>query len=141
MFYHPKERANVEDIVRICSALGCEVLVIPRTGSKGPVCSLAKCVDNIMEAMDYVAKCKVIALETCGSEEALLKASNEPCLSVILGAEDYGLPKEVIELVKKMGGYIARIPMSGYGVSYNVVTSLILLLTEIEVLKRDAETR
>jgi len=111
--------------------LSCLPIVIPRAGLDDPACTLAKCLD-LDEALALARECTLIVLETSGVDIARLGSyAFGRCVSIVLGAEDYGIPKDVLKNLEKLGALTVRLPMSPYGVSYNVVTSLIILLTEL----------
>ncbi len=129
VFYHPKEVANVEDILSLCREIGCKLVAVPRGSNREEVCKLVECFDDILAALS--PNCATLVLETSGS--TCIPELRESCINVVLGAEDYGLPPVVIKELVERGAKIVKIPMSRYGVSYNVVTALVLLLTEITI--------
>jgi len=109
------------------------VLAIPRAESSSDPCGIVRCVDE-EGALSEISRCKILVLETEGIDLHLARLVDEKiCISVVLGAEDYGIPKEFIESLKSAGAIVVRIPMCSYGVSYNVVTSLVILLTELSL--------
>jgi len=129
VLYHPKDIANVRDFLSICRALGCSVLAVPRSSNIDEVCSLATCIDSIESFLDPA--CTTIVLETVGTTTPPRICTE--CVNIVLGAEDYGLPENVVKELRERGAQIVRLAMSRYGVSYNVVTSLVMFLTDLEL--------
>jgi len=113
---------------------------VPRGGLEDSVCSVAKCVD-LDEALKIVSGCMIIALETSGKLVDTLNFPTSGCASIVLGAEDYGIPSHILSLLRSKGAIVVRLPMSRYGVSYNVVTSLVMLLTDLSIRARGIAIR
>ncbi len=130
IFYHPKDPKNVEDIARVSRSVGAELLVIPR--SNGPrIEEESARIVTLEEAVDETRRCYRVLLETYGFtylDEARIECGNE-CITLILGAEDYGVPRHVAEMLQPH--VVARIPMRVEGMSYNVASSAVMALYEI----------
>ncbi|HIP65723.1 MAG TPA: hypothetical protein EYH08_04255 [Pyrodictium sp.] len=126
VFYHPKDPANVEDMKRIVEDFGGDLLIIPR---KGVLEDHPNAV-SFEEAVSRIRSCEKILLETYGFnrlDEIDLECSR--CIAIIVGAEDYGVPQTVGE--KFSPDVVARIPMAVEGMSYNVVSTVVMALAEI----------
>ena len=132
LFYHPKDPKNVEDIARVSERLGVELLVVPRPG--GP--SLEglevgfKSV-SLEEAIRMLKRCYRVLVETYGFryiDEAPIDCDAE-CIALILGAEDYGVPRHIADMLEPH--VVARIPMAVEGMSYNVASSAVMALYEV----------
>ena len=126
VFYHPKDPANVEDMKRIVEDLNGDLLIIPR---KGVLEDHPNAV-SLEEAIARISACEKVLLETYGFEhldDVNLECSK--CVAIIVGAEDYGVPPTVGE--KFLPDAIARVPMAVEGMSYNVVSTVVMALTEI----------
>ncbi len=140
LFYHPKDPQNVDDIARIASALGAELLVVPRPGSSLEPRGYR--LVGLEEAREELRGCYRLLLETYGFNylhEAPIDC-DAPCIALILGAEDYGVPRHVADVLEP--SVVARIPMAVEGMSYNVAASATMALYEVysrcgERLKRD----
>jgi len=133
VFYHPKDPANVEDMKRIVEDLGGDLLIIPR---KGVLEDHPNAV-SLEEAITRVSVCKKILLETYGFnrlDEIGLECGK--CIAIIVGAEDYGVPPAIGE--KFSPDVVARIPMAVEGMSYNVVSTVVMALAEITYKCRSA---
>ena len=132
LFYHPKDPKNVEDIARVASRLGVELLVVPRPGgpSLGGVEPRPRIV-SLGEAAELLRGCFKVLLETYGFrylDEVGLDCE-AGCVALLLGAEDYGMPRHVAEALGV--DEVARIPMAVEGMSYNVASSAVMGLYEV----------
>lgn len=132
LFYHPKDPKNVEDIARVASRLGAELLVVPRPG--GPSLEGVEPRPRIVsleEAAEELRGCFKLLLETYGFrylDEVELDCGRG-CIALILGAEDYGFPRHLAEALGV--DEVARIPMAVEGMSYNVASSAVMGLYEV----------
>ena len=130
LFYHPKDPKNLEDIAAMAERLGGETLAIPRPGGPRVEETRARIV-SLEEARRLVEGCHRILLETYGLtylDEAEIDCGAQ-CITLILGAEDYGVPRHVAEALEPHT--IARIPMAVEGMSYNVASTAAMALYEI----------
>ena len=126
VFYHPKDPANVEDMKRIVEDIGGDLLIIPR---KGVLEDHPNAV-SLEEAIARISACEKVLLETYGFDrldEVDLECGK--CIAIIVGAEDYGVPLAISE--KFSPNVVARMPMAVEGMSYNVVSTVVMALTEI----------
>jgi len=131
VFYHPKERENVRELLSISQRLRAELVIVPRPTGRN-LCSLARCVD-LEDVKALVSGSTVVVLETTGID-ILQVPLHDLCkgpLSIVVGAEDYGVPPQAILSLNP--SYVIRLPMSVAGASYNVVSSLVILLTHLEI--------
>ncbi len=92
---------------------------------------------SLDEVINYEPKSFFIVLETYGTKY-LNEIEVQPDRDVVLvvGAEDYGIP--VNEAAKLPHSIVARLPTSVEGMSYNVVSSLVMAIYE---LKRRQESK
>lgn len=132
VFYHPKDPKNVEDIALVAERLGAELLVVPRPhgpsldGLRGRFETL-----SLEELVERVKGCYRVLVETYGFsylDEAPIDCS-AACIALFLGAEDYGIPRHVADLLEPH--VVARIPMAVEGMSYNVASSAVMALYEV----------
>ena len=129
LFYHPKDPKNVEDIAKIASSTGAELLVVPRPGGPRLEPQGYKLV-SLEEAVKELSGCFKVLLETYGFQyldEAKVDCGD--CVALILGAEDYGVPRHIADMLEPH--VVARIPMRVEGMSYNVASSATMGLYEI----------
>jgi len=133
VFYHPKDYENVRDIICVAKSLGIsKIAIVKRPGSKYPhdIASGIQLFDSLDNIVRAYKDLKYIILETYGSSDmSLLRGSCEKHLGIILGAEDYGIPRYVTEIIPDK--LIIRLPMKVASASYNVVTALVILLYEL----------
>lgn len=133
VFYHPKDYENVRDVICVAKSLGIsKIAIVKRPGIE---CSrITVWGVRLFDSLDDVIKAyqglKYIVLETYGfSDMSLLRNSCGKRLGVILGAEDYGIPRHIVESIPDK--LIIRLPMKVASASYNVVTALVILLYEL----------
>ncbi len=129
VFYHPKDPKNVEDIARVAASVGAELVVVPRPGSRLEASGYR--VASLEEVVGELRRCYRLLLETYGFQylhEARVDCSAE-CVALILGAEDYGVPRHVADVLEPHA--VARIPMAVEGMSYNVAASATMGLYEV----------
>ena len=132
VFYHPKDPKNVEDIAIVAERVGAELVVVPRPG--GP--SLEGVhgrfrTASLGEVVEELRGCYRVLVETYGFtylDEAPVDCSAR-CIALILGAEDYGVPRHVADALEP--DVVARIPMAVEGMSYNVASSAVMALYEV----------
>jgi len=123
-------------MVAIAQLLKASLVVVPRPGRED-LCSLAECMD-LQRVLERLRRSTTIVLETNGEDISripLLRLCGVE-LSIVLGAEDYGIPPNIIALIRP--DYVVRLPMSVVGASYNVVSSLIILLTHLDLVCRSS---
>jgi len=132
--YKLKNIQNIKDIADICLNIGAQAWLVLRedvTYSDIPpnvhtVISLEEAVNNIGRDITY------IVLETYSNRylselpDDILKSD----LCLVVGAEDIGFPESEISKLPP-NTYVAKIPMGIQGMSYNVVSSLVMAIEEI----------
>ncbi len=133
IMYKLKNKKNIEDIVNICLKNSIEPILILREDVENIEIESLKTFRNIEEAINYISsECRnitYIVLETYGNEYTF-DVEYRGNLCIIVGAEDIGVPED--EVTKIVGNkHIVKIPMKIQGTSYNVVSSFVMLLTEI----------
>ncbi|NPB00442.1 MAG: tRNA (cytidine(34)-2'-O)-methyltransferase [Crenarchaeota archaeon] len=134
ILYKLKNRRNIEDIVEICRNLNIEVIYIARDyvehvpENMKVFRSIEECLREIENVDQY------IILETYGNKY-LPEIDFKNNICIVVGAEDLGIPEKEIEKFPRERTCIVKIPMGRYGSSYNVVTSLIMMLTEFLIRK------
>ncbi len=129
VFYHPKDPKNVEDIARVAAGVGAELVVVPRPGSRLEPSGYR--VASLEEVAEELKPCYRLLLETYGFHylhEARIDCKTG-CIALILGAEDYGVPRHVADVLEPH--VVARIPMAVEGMSYNVAASATMGLYEV----------
>lgn len=133
VLYHPKDYENVRDIICVAKSLGIsKIAIVKRSKSEYPydIASEIQLFNSLNDIVKAYKDLKYIILETYGSSDiSLLRGSCEKRLGIILGAEDYGIPRYIAELVPDK--LIIRLPMKVASTSYNVVTALVVLLYEL----------
>ncbi len=136
VMYKLKNVKNIIDIVEISYNIGAVPVLILREDFQEVEQIKNKVViyENIEELLREIGNRKVIVLETYGDKyvhELDLRPGEDVCIMV--GSEDLGVPEDE---VKKLPNYdIVKIPMLIQGTSYNVVSSLVMLLQELYVRK------
>ncbi len=130
VLYKLKNRKNIEDIVNICKNLNVDVIYIAREDVEY-VPENIKIFRNIEECLREIENVdQYIILETYGNKY-LPEVEINGRVCIVVGAEDLGIPEKEVEKFPKDRTCIVKIPMGRYGASYNVVTSLIMMLTEL----------
>ncbi|NPA23071.1 MAG: tRNA (cytidine(34)-2'-O)-methyltransferase [Crenarchaeota archaeon] len=129
ILYKLKNRKNIEDIVNICRRLNIEVIYIPREDSEyvPENVQISRDIYEIVHGLED--NVSFIVLETYG-DKYLTEIDLGENICVIVGAEDTGIPEIEINKLPRDRTHVVKIPMGVYGASYNVVTSLIMMLTE-----------
>ncbi|MET1101477.1 MAG: TrmH family RNA methyltransferase [Pyrodictiaceae archaeon] len=146
IFHHPKDLRNLADVARIAARLGARLLVVSRPGRPDII-------DYAVNSGAYVASSLEEAIRLLGSDYELvvLESYGDTCIeeyepsteriALIIGAEDYGVPRQLIERLP-VRPVIAKIPMAVQGMSYNVVVALaIALMIVTHKLKRMGRLR
>jgi len=130
VLYKLKDEENIKEIVYIAEKFNIKVLAVKRENvnyEKFPIEIYLSFDDLIQKFEDK----RFIFIETYGTKylhEVDLKKDDV----FVLGAEDYGIPYYEIEKVKNKE--IVKIPVKKPG-SYNVVSSFVMLLTELKIKK------
>lgn len=132
LFYHPKDIKNVIDIHNLLNSINGKLIIIPRNENPEVIeyCykSGIETYLNFDKFLEVYRDRKFLILETYGNKFIQEVNVNENSI-IVLGAEDYGFPKE---LLNKIPDYeVVKIPMGIQGGSYNVVTCLVILIYEI----------
>ncbi len=136
IMYKLKNVKNILDIAEISYNVGAVPVLVLREDFQEveQVKNRVVLYDNLEELLKEVGNRKVIVLETYGDKyvhELELGPDEEVCIMV--GSEDLGVPEDE---VKKLPNYeVVKIPMLIQGTSYNVVSSLVMLLQELYVRK------
>ncbi len=92
---------------------------------------------SLDEIINYEPKSFFIVLETYGTRYLNeIEAQPDRDVVLVVGAEDYGIP--INEVAKLPHSIVARLPTSVEGMSYNVVSSLVMAIYE---LKRRQESK
>jgi tRNA (cytidine/uridine-2'-O-)-methyltransferase len=136
-FYHPKNPQNLWDVAAIAEYLNANLYVIPRPSIDYKLDRLPESMrkkirflSNLAELKSYEPKAEYIVLETYGDK--LITELSVSCgrdIVLIVGAEDYGIPPESLSVLDNYTVYL--IPVAVEGMSYNVVTSIIMAIYEI----------
>ncbi len=133
LMYKLKNLKNILDIAEIAYNVGAVPVLVVRPDFqeleelKGRVVY----VENIETAIQEIgADKKYIVLETYGTKYASeLEVEGDIC--IVVGSEDLGIPED--EVKKLPNAEVVKIPMYIQGTSYNVVSSLVMLLQELYV--------
>ena len=133
IMYKLKNLKNIEDIVQICKANNIKPIYIQREDIEIPNIEDILYYRDIEEAYKSIddGNIKYVVLETYGDKyvnEIDLSSSD---IAIIVGAEDIGIPKDELVKIDSSRVQVVRIPMNIQGTSYNVVTSLVMLITEV----------
>ncbi len=129
ILYKLKNKKNIEDICEICRRLKIDVIYISREDTTyiPENVKIYRDINEIVEKLDQ--DIEYIVLETYGNKYiSELEVEKDTC--IIVGAEDTGIPEKEVEKLPKDRTHIVKIPMGIYGTSYNVVTSLVMMITE-----------
>ncbi len=136
VFYHPKNPRNVSDMAAIAGELGTPFIVVARPGEEYTGVRVVQSIEEAVEAITSKDDV-VLVLETYGeSVERVLTGCLQGAggIAIILGAEDYGVPIVEVEKLKlKRRVCVAKLPVRALGHSYNVVSSLVMILYELKV--------
>jgi len=124
--YMLRDERNLGDIAAIASSLGAECLVVERPG--GPGAPMGCRSVSAGELRGLLGGCRVVVLETYGDRLVTDGLPCGGCVAVVVGAEDYGVPRE---LAAGLGADVYLIPVAVEGMSYNVVSSLVMALYEL----------
>ena len=132
VLYHLKNPRNVSDIAALANSLGAEVILVRRPDAQQALSGVRQA-DSLSEAVTgYCSRgYRVLVLETYGEPvERVIKGLGAGGVVVLVGAEDYGIPREEIEALKAQGCSVsaARLPMAVPATSYNVASSVAMLL-------------
>lgn len=93
--------------------------------------------NSLEEIVDREPDSLFIVLETYGTKYITeIEIHGLSSIVLIIGAEDYGIP--ISEASKLPRSIIARLPVSVEGMSYNVVSSLVMALYELKRRARDS---
>ncbi len=136
VFYHPKNPLNLQDTISVASEVSADIIVVKRPGHNYGNHYTALFYDDLVDAV-LSTKCKqVLLLETYGSLllwEAISTIKHSECVIVLIGAEDYGVPLWEVERLQANTFTVitAKIPVNAVGMSYNVVSALIMALYEL----------
>ncbi len=122
------------DITSICRDIGARLIVIPRPSSSFDLKYLSSLGIDIADSLSFIKQYidkgyQIVVLETYGSISIDLFKPSSDRIVVVLGAEDYGLPKD--EISKLGPADIVRIDMAIDGFSLNVVSALVIFLTKL----------
>jgi|GEM_PF-3286833 len=140
LFYHPKNPQNLADIATLAAHKRIPLVVVKRPGTalpgrqQLPPRAQVEFVERIQQVEDIISvNALYVVLETYGLSyvHELELGADVECVVLVVGAEDYGIPEEVVgELPGEK--IIAKIPVSVQGMSYNVVVSTAIGLYELE---------
>ncbi len=124
--YMLRDERNLSDIASISSMLGAECVCVERPGGP-PAPKGCRAVDGggLTAAL---RGCRVVVLETYGERLVVEGLPCGGCLAVVVGAEDFGVPRG---LADELGAEVYQIPVAAEGMSYNVVSSLVMALYEL----------
>ncbi|ABM80721.1 TrmH family RNA methyltransferase [Hyperthermus butylicus] len=137
IFYHPKNPQNLQDVAVIAYSANARLYVVRRPGTDYRLESLPDYVrsnmvfvDSVEEVVKLASADKYIVLEVYGDK---LLSEVEPAekTALIIGAEDYGIPRTVLEKIPEPRDLVV-IPVGVEGMSYNVVASLVMALYELK---------
>ncbi len=133
LMYKLKNVQNIRDIAEICKNINAEAWLIARedvTYEELPpniniATTLEEAVEHIGRSVTY------IVLETYSNRylSELPEEVFSEDICIVVGAEDIGFPESEIPKLPKV--YVAKIPMGIQGMSYNVVSSLVMAIEEI----------
>ena len=135
-FYHPKNPQNLWDVAAVAEALNANLYVVPRPSADYKLDQLPRAMRSKVKLIGSLSELKAlekdaefIVLETYG--DRLITELSLECrdVVVIVGAEDYGVPVEALSGLDSYSTYL--IPVAVEGMSYNVVTSIVMAVYEI----------
>ncbi len=136
IFYHPKNPLNLGDVLQLCRATGAQLIVVRRPGAtyntEEVVRGQAEIVDKLEEAVARIPDdATIILLETYALKplSSCLEEVGETA-AVLVGAEDYGVPRYEVDKLPRDRLLLCRIPMAVEGSSYNVASTVAMLLYE-----------
>ncbi|BES82033.1 TrmH family RNA methyltransferase [Pyrodictium abyssi] len=137
VFYHPKNPQNLHDVAALAASLRANLYVIPRPGVDYKLEMLQyrartrlKIVQSMAEAVNSIGDAVYTVLETYGDRYLHEIEIDGDKVAVIIGAEDYGVPRHVLDSLEKPI-VVAKIPTAVQGMSYNVAASLAMALYEV----------
>lgn len=137
VFYHPKNPQNLHDVAALAASLRANLYVILRPGVDYKLEMLQyrartrlKIVQSMAEAVNSIGDAVYIVLETYGDRYLHEIEIDKDKVAVIIGAEDYGVPRHVLDSLEKPI-VVAKIPTAVQGMSYNVASSLAMALYEV----------
>jgi tRNA (cytidine/uridine-2'-O-)-methyltransferase len=135
-FYHPKNPQNLWDVAAVAEALKANLYVVPRPTADYKLDQLPRSLRSRIKLIDSLGRLselergsEFIVLETYGDK--LITELRPHCGDVVLivGAEDYGVPMEALSGLESYSTYL--IPVAVEGMSYNVVTSIVMAAYEV----------
>jgi tRNA (cytidine/uridine-2'-O-)-methyltransferase len=137
VFYHPKNHLNLHDVAYIAYSVRAPLYVVKRPNTDYKLELLPEkvsryilLVDDIREVVERESNSIFLIIETYATtyiNEVEIDPSQR--LVIVIGAEDYGLP---VQELSKIGSYkLVKIPVAVEGMSYNVVSSLVMTLYEL----------
>ncbi|MEM1684518.1 MAG: TrmH family RNA methyltransferase [Nanopusillaceae archaeon] len=127
LLYKLKDIENIKDFLKICNSLNLSLSIIKREGADYDFIKDKKVqfYDSFEEFLEKNKDKKFLFFETYG-DKCIFDVNLKDFDIFVFGAEDYGIPIEIIEKVKNKE--IVKIPTKIPG-SYNVVSSFIVFLT------------
>ncbi|MEM0379496.1 MAG: TrmH family RNA methyltransferase [Nanopusillaceae archaeon] len=127
LLYKLKDIENIKDFLKICNSLNLSLSIIKREGADYDFIKDKKVqfYDSFEEFLEKNKDKKFLFFETYG-DKYIFDVNLKDFDIFVFGAEDYGIPIEIIEKVKNKE--IVKIPTKIPG-SYNVVSSFIVFLT------------
>ena len=138
LFYHPKNHLNLHDAAYVAYSVGSMLYVVPRPQTDYKLEMLPDKIrnriimlDKLADIVNYESDSLTIILETYGTRY-LSELDLNDVDKIVLGiaAEDYGIPYK--ELATLHDYIVAKLPLSVEGMSYNVVSSLVMALYELK---------
>ncbi|BEP17083.1 hypothetical protein PYJP_04350 [Pyrofollis japonicus] len=138
VFYHPKNHLNLHDVAYIAYSVRAPLYVVKRPNTDYKLELLPEkvsryivLVNDIKEVVEKENSSVFLVIETYATTYVTeVEIDPNQRLIIVIGAEDYGLP---VQELAKIGNYkLAKIPVAVEGMSYNVVSSLVMTLYELK---------